>query len=101
MFILSLVYDIAKVSKVLLISIFLVGSKGRKWFIFNMCMCFQGMTFLHSTDIKVHGNLKSSNCLVDSRWQLKITDYGLPMFKSKQLKPYSCEHARIRGTIVA
>jgi serine/threonine protein kinase len=100
MFILSLVYDIAKVSKVLLMH-FPSWFQREKLFIFNMCIYFQGMTFLHSTDIKVHGNLKSSNCLVDSRWQLKITDYGLPMFKSKQLKPYSCEHARIRGTIVA
>ncbi|XP_046856398.1 atrial natriuretic peptide receptor 1-like isoform X4 [Xenia sp. Carnegie-2017] len=58
-----------------------------------------GMTFLHSSDIKVHGNLKSSNCLVDSRWQLKIADYGLPVFKSKQIKPYSCEHAKYRDML--
>lgn len=37
----------------------------------------QGMYFLHSTDIKSHGNLKSSNCVVDSRFVLKITDFGL------------------------
>ncbi len=65
----------------------------------SIYLSFQGMTFLHSTDIKVHGNLKSSNCLVDSRWQLKLTDYGLPTFKSKQIKPHSCEHAKYRGMI--
>ncbi|XP_037954574.1 atrial natriuretic peptide receptor 1 isoform X3 [Teleopsis dalmanni] len=37
----------------------------------------RGMHFLHSSDIKSHGNLKSSNCVVDSRFVLKITDFGL------------------------
>ena len=35
------------------------------------------MQFLHSTDIHSHGALKSSNCVVDSRFVLKITDFGL------------------------
>ncbi|RWS01832.1 atrial natriuretic peptide receptor 1-like isoform X3, partial [Dinothrombium tinctorium] len=37
----------------------------------------KGMSYLHSSDIKSHGNLKSSNCVVDSRFVLKITDFGL------------------------
>ena len=53
--------------------------------------------YLQSTDIKSHGNLKSSNCLVDSRWVLKIADYGLPTFKEKQTKTYPSEHAYYRG----
>ena len=57
------------------------------------------MTFLHGTEIKYHGNLKSSNCVIDSRWQLKLTDYGLETFKSKQVKPFSCDHAYYRGTL--
>ena len=45
--------------------------------------CFlQGMQYLHSVDIKFHGHLTSSNCVVDSRWILKITDHGLREFKS-------------------
>jgi len=54
-FILSLVYDIIK-----------------------------GMLHLHQTDIKSHGALKSSNCVVDARWVLKITDFGLNTFRSRQ-----------------
>ena len=44
----------------------------------------KGMQYLHSTDIRSHGNLKSSNCIIDGRWVLKITDFGLHEFKSKQ-----------------
>ncbi|KRX81549.1 Atrial natriuretic peptide receptor 1 [Trichinella sp. T6] len=37
----------------------------------------KGMVFIHSTDIRSHGKLKSTNCVVDSRFVLKITDFGL------------------------
>ncbi|XP_073419414.1 atrial natriuretic peptide receptor 2 isoform X3 [Dendrobates tinctorius] len=42
----------------------------------------KGMCFLHRSIIGCHGNLKSSNCVVDSRFVLKITDYGLASFRS-------------------
>lgn len=42
----------------------------------------QGMAFLHNSVIVSHGNLKSSNCVVDSRFVLKITDYGLESLRS-------------------
>ena len=38
---------------------------------------FQGMIFIHDSEIGVHGNLKSSNCVVDSKWVLMVTDFGL------------------------
>jgi serine/threonine protein kinase len=41
----------------------------------------QGMAYLHSSDIRSHGNLKSSNCVVDSRFVLKLTDFGLPSLR--------------------
>ena len=39
------------------------------------------MQFLHNSPLVSHGHLKSSSCLVDSRWQVKITSYGLRAFK--------------------
>ncbi|KAM9385908.1 atrial natriuretic peptide receptor 1 [Pholidichthys leucotaenia] len=42
----------------------------------------KGMSFLHNCVIVSHGNLKSSNCVVDSRFVLKITDYGLQSLRT-------------------
>ncbi|XP_078533827.1 atrial natriuretic peptide receptor 2 [Lissotriton helveticus] len=42
----------------------------------------KGMSFLHNSLIESHGSLKSSNCVVDSRFVLKITDYGLASLRS-------------------
>uniref|UniRef100_A0A669AXC7 Guanylate cyclase n=1 Tax=Oreochromis niloticus TaxID=8128 RepID=A0A669AXC7_ORENI len=36
----------------------------------------KGMSYLHSSNIAVHGRLKSSNCVVDNRMVVKITDFG-------------------------
>uniref|UniRef100_A0A9J8C5C4 Guanylate cyclase n=1 Tax=Cyprinus carpio carpio TaxID=630221 RepID=A0A9J8C5C4_CYPCA len=43
----------------------------------------KGMAFLHNSVIVSHGNLKSSNCVVDSRFVLKITDYGLSSIRTE------------------
>ncbi|XP_025416867.1 atrial natriuretic peptide receptor 1-like isoform X4 [Sipha flava] len=37
----------------------------------------KGMCYLHSSELRSHGGLKSSNCVVDSRFVLKIADFGL------------------------
>ena len=37
----------------------------------------QGMVCLHESALHTHGNLKLSNCLIDSRWSLRLTDFGL------------------------
>ncbi|XP_064471809.1 atrial natriuretic peptide receptor 1-like [Ornithodoros turicata] len=42
----------------------------------------KGMAYLHNSEIHSHGNLKSSNCVVDSRFVLKITDFGLHNLRS-------------------
>ncbi|XP_050335599.1 atrial natriuretic peptide receptor 1 isoform X2 [Bactrocera neohumeralis] len=44
----------------------------------------RGMHFLHNSVIRSHGNLKSSNCVVDSRFVLKITDFGLHTLKRER-----------------
>ncbi|XP_048848377.1 guanylyl cyclase C-like [Brienomyrus brachyistius] len=36
----------------------------------------KGMSYLHSSSISVHGRLKSTNCVVDNRMVVKITDFG-------------------------
>ncbi|XP_014300035.1 guanylate cyclase 32E [Microplitis demolitor] len=41
----------------------------------------QGMVYLHDSVLKYHGNLSTSNCLVDSRWVVKLADFGLREFK--------------------
>ncbi|KAM4702750.1 guanylate cyclase 2G-like [Rhinophrynus dorsalis] len=40
-----------------------------------------GMGFLHNSPLKSHGNLKPTNCLVDSRMQVKLSGFGLWEFK--------------------
>ncbi|XP_027013905.2 atrial natriuretic peptide receptor 1 isoform X5 [Tachysurus fulvidraco] len=37
----------------------------------------KGMDYLHHSPIHSHGRLSSSNCVVDSRFVLKVTDFGL------------------------
>lgn len=37
----------------------------------------KGMQYLHNSEISVHGKLRSSNCLIDGRFVLKISDFGL------------------------
>ncbi|CAF1276151.1 unnamed protein product [Rotaria sp. Silwood1] len=42
----------------------------------------KGMQHIHNSQIGSHGNLKSSNCVVDSRFICKITDFGLPTLRT-------------------
>ena len=42
----------------------------------------QGMSYLHASNIQVHGRLKSTNCVVDNRMVVKITDFGCNSFLS-------------------
>ncbi|CAH1968124.1 unnamed protein product [Acanthoscelides obtectus] len=41
----------------------------------------RGMIYLHESALKFHGALNPSNCLVDSRWVVKLSDFGLREFK--------------------
>ena len=44
------------------------------------------MLYLQQSSFGSFGRLKSSNCLVDSRWLVKITDYGMN-FARKDSEP--------------
>lgn len=58
----------------------------------------RGMMYLHESEIKSHGKLKSSNCVVDSRWVVKITDFGLTEFLAGTEEDPS-EHAKYRNML--
>ncbi|KAF9115385.1 hypothetical protein BGX27_008004 [Mortierella sp. AM989] len=53
-------------------------------FSFMQDLC-RGMEFLHMSKIGFHGRLSSMNCLISSRWELKISGYGLDGLYKSQL----------------
>uniref|UniRef100_A0A6M2DX41 Guanylate cyclase n=1 Tax=Xenopsylla cheopis TaxID=163159 RepID=A0A6M2DX41_XENCH len=64
----------------------------------------RGMCYLHNSDIKSHGSLKSSNCVVDSRFVLKITDFGLRALRNPAtccLDNSGCEEKKTRTEVGA
>jgi hypothetical protein len=46
-------------------------------FIAEVLMRMQGLMYLQNSAMHTHGNLKTTNCLVDQRWTVKICDFGL------------------------
>ncbi|XP_006866098.1 PREDICTED: heat-stable enterotoxin receptor [Chrysochloris asiatica] len=59
----------------------------------------KGMSYLHSSKTEVHGRLKSTNCVVDNRMVVKITDFGcnsiLPPTKDLWTAPEHLRQANI------
>ncbi|OQV12270.1 Atrial natriuretic peptide receptor 1 [Hypsibius exemplaris] len=59
-----------------------------------------GMTYLHTSPMVSHGNLTGHNCLMDTRFTLKISDYGLPFFRDPAfLQPYRASESHSRENI--
>uniref|UniRef100_A0A914X2I2 guanylate cyclase n=1 Tax=Plectus sambesii TaxID=2011161 RepID=A0A914X2I2_9BILA len=42
------------------------------------------MDFLHHSRIGSHGRLKSSNCIVDARWVIRLSSFGLHQFRDNE-----------------
>ncbi|ELT93947.1 hypothetical protein CAPTEDRAFT_89737 [Capitella teleta] len=57
-----------------------------------------GMTYLHGSAVGCHGNLKSSTCLVDSRWVLKISMFGTRPFYVND-DHYEGDYARFKAQL--
>ncbi|XP_041367586.1 atrial natriuretic peptide receptor 2-like [Gigantopelta aegis] len=53
--------------------------------LFKFALCHdvaKGLEYIHKSSVCYHGNLKSSNCVVDSRWTCKLTDFGVPRIRA-------------------
>ncbi|XP_077490503.1 receptor-type guanylate cyclase Gyc76C-like isoform X2 [Amblyomma americanum] len=48
-------------------------------FVFDI---IKGLHYLHESDLRVHGNLKSTNVLVTNLWVLRLTNFGLMELRS-------------------
>ncbi|XP_056308972.1 guanylyl cyclase C [Danio aesculapii] len=58
----------------------------------------KGMSYLHSSNVGVHGRLKSTNCVVDNRMVVKITDFGCNTILSPGKDLWTApEHMRVEG----
>uniref|UniRef100_A0A914UU88 Guanylate cyclase n=1 Tax=Plectus sambesii TaxID=2011161 RepID=A0A914UU88_9BILA len=45
---------------------------------------FEGMEYIHKSMLGVHGKLTSKSCLVNDRWQVRLSDYGLSRIRSHE-----------------
>jgi len=71
MFKISMIRDIISVTQHIILG-FVMRRK------FGQICSFQGLDYIHnSTSIGYHGDLNCSNCLVDAKWIVKITEFGL------------------------
>eukprot|EP00081_Caenorhabditis_elegans_P014841 NP_494324.1 Receptor-type guanylate cyclase gcy-21 [Caenorhabditis elegans] len=43
-----------------------------------------GLEYLHSSPIGCHGRLKSTNCLIDARWMVRLSSFGLRELRGEE-----------------
>ncbi|XP_062582692.1 atrial natriuretic peptide receptor 1-like [Saccostrea cucullata] len=56
---------------------------------FRCCLLWdtiRGLEYIFSSNLRYHGNLKSSNCVIDGRFVLKLTDFGPRCWIEKKTK---------------
>ncbi len=69
-------------------------------FVLKAKMAYQtakGMHFLHSSGI-VHRDLKSMNLLLDNKWNVKVSDFGLTKFRAEMKKRSGAQVGSIHWT---
>ncbi|WAR02467.1 ANPRA-like protein [Mya arenaria] len=69
--------------------------------IMDLAQCRQeepGMLYIHNSKLGCHGRLKSTNCLVDNRWMLKVTDYGIEKYINNDASNLE-EHQQFRDIV--
>ena len=57
------------------------------------------MSFIHASPLTSHGNLKSSKCLVDSRWTLKVSGFGMAAFQPEVTSQQEEDYDVCRGLL--
>ena len=61
---------------------------------------FQGLEYIHKSSVHYHGNLKSTNCVVDSRWTCKLTDFGVANIREQEQAALSTEEKQWESKII-
>ncbi|OWF50256.1 Atrial natriuretic peptide receptor 2 [Mizuhopecten yessoensis] len=61
--------------------------------------CLEGLIYLSESALKSFGRLKSSNCIVDNRWVLKLSDYGIFGFVGSNTDQREYEEERYKALL--